>query len=363
MGVMNKAEMIHDASGTGASSIQSAYHGSNSVTLGSRLVGMVPWIMIAGLLYAGIFIHPKPTGSAVVPPVIERKDLLFGVNITDKHNIWIVGNFGKIIKSSDAGVSWKRQTTGVDVHLQDIDSWDDAHAVAIGNGASVLHTEDAGTTWKTVVVPHSDVANKLIHVHVGAGGTAWVVGEYGTVLRTTDFGATWKQMREPEDVNFADIDASNLKNIWIAAEGGKLFHSADEGATWSMIQTQATGSLMAIQFRTPEKGVAVGLDGTILTTQNSGATWTRIPDSKTKNAQHLFAITWDAQNNEWVAVGSKGVWVRMDADLTTFNTGKLSASDLAAHTKIGIIDQTHLVVAGERPGIWDRSQWTSLVGR
>ena len=130
-----------------------------------------------------------------------------------------------------------------------------------------------------------------------------------------------------------------------------------------MVQTEATGSLMAIQFRSPEKGVVVGLDGTILTTQNGGASWVRIPDAKTKNSQHLFAVSWDAQNNGWIAVGSKGVWERMDADLTTFSTGKLSSSDLSAHTKIGLIDSKQVVIAGERPGLWDGTQWTTLVGR
>lgn len=360
---MNKAVKIPDPGAAGSASISVGLHGGASATLGSRLVGAVPWVMIAGLLYAGLFVHPQPKGSAVIPPMIERQDLLFGVAITDKNGIWIDGNFGKIIKSNDGGATWQREEAGTDAHLQDIDAWDDAHAVAVGNGATVLRTDNGGATWTAVPVPHSDVANKLVRVHVGPNGEAWAVGEYGAILHSTDFGASWKQMRQPEDVNLADIDASNPKNIWVAGESGKLFHSNDGGATWTTLQSDATASLMAIAFRSPDKGVAVGLDGTILSTDNGGSSWVRAADSKTKNSQHLFAVTWDAKNNEWLAVGSKGVWVRMDADLTQFSAGKLSSSDLSAHTKIGIIDQTHVLIAGERPGIWDRKQWTSLVGR
>lgn len=360
---MNKSVKVPNFGAVGAAPTKLGAHGKTSATLSSRLVGTIPWVMIAGLLYAGLFVHPQPKGGAVIPPTIERQDLLFGVTVTDKGNIWIDGNFGKIIRSNDDGKTWARQESGTDAHLQDIDSWDDQQAVAVGNGATVLRTQDGGATWSAVTVPHSDVADKLIRVRASAGGQAWAVGEYGTILHTTDFGATWQLMRKLEDVNLDDIDAFNPKNIWVAGESGRLFHSSDEGATWQIVQSEATSSLMAIQFRDSDKGVAVGLDGTILHTEDGGANWRRVPDAQSNNTQHLFAVTWDSKNNEWIAVGSKGVWVRMDGDLTHFTTGKLSSSDLSAHTKIGLIDQSQMVIAGERPGIWDRTHWTSLVGR
>ena len=360
---MNKSVKIPGPGDMSGTAVGPGYHPGEHKSLGGRLVGVIPWVMIAGLLYAGLFIHPKPTGGAVVPPTIERRDLLYGVSVSDHGSIWVDGNFGKIIKSADGGKTWSRMESGVDAHLQDIDTWDEQHALAVGNGATVLRTEDGGVHWIKVDVPHSDVANKLSRVRVTGPGEAWVTGEYGTILHTTDYGATWKQMRQPEDVNMSDVDASNPKNIWVAGETGRLFHSADGGATWDMVQSEATSSLMAIQFRDTDHGVAVGLDGTILHTENGGGVWHRAPDSQTGNVQHLFGLSWDAKNNEWIAVGAKGVWVRANADLTKFQTGRLSASDLSAHTKIGLLDQSTMLIAGEHPGLWDRSAWTTLVGR
>jgi photosystem II stability/assembly factor-like uncharacterized protein len=362
---MNKIEEIIGAGGNGQKLAASAVHGKQQfgATLGSRAAGMLPWLMIAGLLYAGLFIHPTPKGGAVIPPTIERRDLLFGVSVTDTGNVWIAGNFGKIVKSHDGGSSWAKQESGLDAHLQDIDSWDDHNAIAVGNSATLLRTQDGGETWAKIEVPHSEVADKLVRVHTYKGVSAWAVGEYGTILLSTDQGVSWKQMRPPEDVNIDDIDASNPNNIWAAGESGKLFHSVDDGATWVTVQSEATSSLMALEFRDASHALAVGLDGTILWTDNAGAAWHRVADSMTQNTQHLFAVQWDPLNEEWIAVGSKGVWLRINPEHSQFKTGKLSTSDLSAHTKIGVIDKDHLLIAGDSPGIWDKSTWTSLIGR
>lgn len=333
------------------------------VTFASRIVGIIPWAMIAGLLYAGLFIHPKPTGSPVVPPTIERRDLLLGVTVVDGNTIWLAGNFGKLLKSQDGGSSWQPQISGVDTHLQDVDAWDANHAVAVGNGATILRTDNGGATWEKIEVPHSDVANKLIRVRTGKAGSAWAVGEFGAFLHSTDFGKTWTVAREPEDVIINDIDASNPGNIWAVGEFGRMYHSQDGGSAWTVVQSASQSSLTAIEFRDANHAVAVGLDGAFLSTDNAGESWHKVAPDITGSAQHLFGVRWDAPHDRWLAVGAKGVWVTADSAMTKFAAGRLSTTDLSAHTKVGLVADGSAVIAGNSPGIWNNGRWESLTGR
>jgi len=336
-------------------------HGAQSAM--SRLLGAAPWLMIGGLLYAGLFIKPEPVGGAVVPPSIERRDLLLGVTSLGGTQ-WLAGNFGKILKSEDGGGSWKVQSSGTGAHLQDIEAWDANRAVAVGNAATVLITADGGAIWKTVAVPHSDIGNKLMRVRVGTSpGEAWAVGEMGAILHTLDFGASWQVMRPSEDVIMSDIDVSNPASLWIVGEYGRLFHSTDHGFTWTAIKSASASSLTAIEFRNRTHGLAVGLDGAMLATRDGGGTWEMLNDKGGATRQHLFGVKWDEMRGEWLAVGAKGVWVSVRGDFGSITTGRLSSSDLSAHTKIALSGTRAAIIAGASPGLWDRKSWQSLIGK
>ena len=270
--------------------------------LTARAMGGAPWLLIAGLLYAGLFIKPEAAGSAVVPPSIERRDLLLGVAVQD-NTVWLAGNFGKILRSDDGkGEHWTVQVTGTEEHLQDIDAWDKDHAVAVGNGGTILVTTDGGGTWQPIVVELSEVANKLMRVKTGPDqGEAWAVGEMGAILHSTDFGRHWALMRPAEDVIMSDIEVSNPDDLLVVGEYGRMFHSRDHGRSWVARQSPSAASLTAIRFRDRLHGVAVGLDGALLWTADGGGTWNAVPPSRSGNVQHLFGVSWDPARGEWLA--------------------------------------------------------------
>ncbi len=46
-------------------------------------IGVTPWLVIAGLLYVGLFVKPKPIGSTVIPTAIEARDRFYGMASVD----------------------------------------------------------------------------------------------------------------------------------------------------------------------------------------------------------------------------------------------------------------------------------------
>lgn len=292
------------------------------------LISGLPLIIVGALLYAGLFIKPQPRGSAVAQPVFERGEGFYGLTALDHGKVWVVGSNGKIAVTENGGASWQRQSSRVDVALQDIAAWDGQRAVAVGNGGTVVVTADAGRTWHTVEVPRSRIANKLLRVKSTADNTAWAVGEGGMVMRSHDFGNTWQRMVEEEDTGWNDVAVIGGR-VCVVGEFGRIKISDDGGATWRPVTGPVKTSLMAVAFQDAQTGSAVGLGGVVLNTTDGGNTWTQQPSA---TQEHLFSVLWDGKR--WIAAGASGTVLVADGTASGWKATRLSALDRNWYTAI-----------------------------
>ncbi|HOY03704.1 MAG TPA: hypothetical protein PLV36_19615, partial [Zoogloea sp.] len=67
------------------------------------VVSSVPWLIIGGLLWAGLFIKPQPVGGTVQPPVLERRDHYYGIAPAPGGGVWVAGTGGKIVAIDNQG--------------------------------------------------------------------------------------------------------------------------------------------------------------------------------------------------------------------------------------------------------------------
>ena len=340
----------------------------------------VPWLVIAGLLYVGLFVKPQPVGKTVVPAAIEARDRFYGIAVVGDHAIWAVGADGKVILSNDKGMSWSVQKTPAALHLQDIAAWNDRFAVAVGNDGVVLRTEDGGQSWHQVQAPVSDVVNKLIDVKAYTDGEAWAVGAFGMIIRTQDYGRTWEQMREAEDFILNEIVRVSSGVLVAVGEFGTVLRTDDNGANWQVVDAVAEASLMSVDFRDDLNGVAVGLEGVILATGDAGLSWAAVTDSlstppamtepgtarsdswEDMTTEHIFTVRWVEAMQRWVAAGAKGVWVTGNKELDQWESGRLAAREMAWHTALAPIDKG-VIMAGRNLGIWSDRVWHVLSDR
>lgn len=325
-------------------------------TAGQKIIALIlsimPWAIVAALLYAGLFIKPTPEIEEVIPHAIDRRDIILGVAHVEGDVFLAAGNYGKILITKDSGHNWTVQDSTIDTHFQDITVWDDKHAVAVGNFGRVVVTADGGETWKEVEAPKSDISNKLIRVHSYPNGEALAVGEMGMIIRSDDYGNTWKRLREEEDIFFNDVVRVDDQTIVIAAEFGQIFRSQDNGETWETIYTDSANSFTSVDFRSPEAGVAVGLAGSIVATVDGGTTWTFYDTPVTGMSEHLMDVAWSENMNEWIGIGNKGKWITFSPTLTDFDTRNLSLKDFTSHAELALHDDGFLAV-GETEGYMD----------
>jgi photosystem II stability/assembly factor-like uncharacterized protein len=307
---------------------------SNGVTASTPRGGLVallgaalPVLIIGGLLYAAFFIKPSAQVTSVQPATIERRDIFYGVTMPTQDVVWAAGQHGKIVRSTDRGLTWTRQATGTDAHLQAIAVWDGERAVAVGNELTILTTGDGGKTWRKAAAPEGVAVAKLLRVRSYDAGIAWAVGELGTVLSSSDHGASWRSMSTKDDATWNDI-AFVGRHGWMVGEFGRIRMTTDGGANWTSVTGPVKSSLNAVAFRDERHGVAVGTGGAVLTTTDGGQTWKALP---TITEQHIFDALWDG--SRWLIAGDKGLLLAANAEAQSW-TDVSGSGQSSWHTQI-----------------------------
>jgi photosystem II stability/assembly factor-like uncharacterized protein len=304
---------------------------------------IAPLAIIAGLLYAGLFIKPVAPATDLSTALISYRDAFYGIAVPEPRVLWAVGRDGKLLRSEDAGVQWAQQAIPSLVNLQSIAAWDAQHAVVVGNATTVLVTSDGGRQWRAASgLPSAGESQKLIRARIASPTQALVVGEFGAVFVTDDGGATWRAIGKSEDVAWHDIAALPERVLVAVGEFGRIQRSTDGGATWSAVPSPVKSTLTALRFRDADHGVAVGLEGAVLTTADGGRSW-QPAASPTK--EHLFDVAAGLPGGDaWLAVGDKGLLLRGSSE-GRWSAARMEAGSYAWHTQI-VPTEAGLYLAG-----------------
>lgn len=104
---------------------------------------------------------------------------------------WIGGTRATLASSADRGASWKITDLGEDTQITALQFIDDTHAVAVGEFGLVLKTSDAGASWtKQPAIAGEFYPYAVLFASASEG---WVSGIAGQILHTTDGGASWSK--------------------------------------------------------------------------------------------------------------------------------------------------------------------------
>jgi hypothetical protein len=98
----------------------------------------------------------------------------------------------------------------------------------LANGA-VQHSTDSGLTWE---VQSTGVTVMLTAGASPAPAICWLVGREGIVLLSTD-GRTWRRVAFPETADLSSVRATDDKSATVNTSDGRAFRTADGGRTWT----------------------------------------------------------------------------------------------------------------------------------
>jgi Photosynthesis system II assembly factor YCF48 len=96
------------------------------------------------------------------------------------------------------------------------------------NGAVVERSTDRGLTWQTQA---TGVSTPLAAGSSPSPGVCWLVGRNGVVLLTTD-GETWRTLPSPEAIDLVAVTALDGSRATVATSAGRTYRTQDAGRTW-----------------------------------------------------------------------------------------------------------------------------------
>jgi photosystem II stability/assembly factor-like uncharacterized protein len=235
-----------------------------------------------------------------------------------------------LLHSTDHGVTFSAWATPRTSGLRDL-CLDGARTWVVGEYGCIAHTKDAGTAWKRVKTESNAC---LYAIERDAKGLFWITGDDGLVLRSlTKGGRTFERVPtrtagrvlalyfDPKDANPWLLDSTGALQRWngkkfvvveiaalrtkhslnrivrtpsgaliVTANGGAVLRSSNDGASWKKIATHVRTELETVVVT--RYGIFVaGDNGTLLVSYDDGRTFTVIESLRGAGLRgHLWTI-------------------------------------------------------------------------
>jgi len=146
----------------------------------------------------GLITKLTPNGSTPAFSLIQRKDNtnwteqhLNAVHVLDQNVIWVAGNQGTILKTSNAGTSWSLVNVGMKSDFVSVWFSDLKTGWLGGNDGIILKTIDGGKTWANVDL---GVSGNISNIHFLDSDNGFVTVDKAGIFYTNDGGNHWSQV-------------------------------------------------------------------------------------------------------------------------------------------------------------------------
>src|SRR3954470_1838537 len=188
-----------------------------------------------------------------------------------------VGEFGTLVRTDDAGATWRGIPTGTTFDITKLRAVD-ANSVVIGSGCLLRRSDDGGASFRRLLFTSSESSGpaQIASFHFPTSQTGFLLLSDGTVVQTANGGASFSGRQAvpgtqatrptgtpttPTDIFFTD--ATTGFALTSGPEGGAIYRTKDGGNTWSR-QATATHPLASVFFADAANGYAVGAANTVL---------------------------------------------------------------------------------------------------
>jgi photosystem II stability/assembly factor-like uncharacterized protein len=194
---------------------------------------------------------------------------------------YAAGDFGTLVRTTDAGVTWTGLRTGVTIDLNRVDVID-ADSVVVAGTCAIRRTDDAGESFRRLPFTRSEqlCSRRLADMSFPDPNSGYLVLEDGSMLATADGGRSFSSRdavpgtqraggsAQPTSILFVTVDRG-----FATTSAGRLYRTVDGGREWT--QVFSAGSALTDVFVSGASGAVVGDNGVFAHTSNGGDSWTR----------------------------------------------------------------------------------------
>jgi len=256
--------------------------------------------------------------------------------------MWVVGNNGTILKSTDEGETWEVIAGGTSSDLRSLHMPSSGNYWIAGSGGTVIVSTDNGNTWINRSPPTTE---NLRCIFSRSSGEAYVVGENGTIFKSVNTGLDWAEQSSGTGEHlYAGIGpVSGTSDIAISAgANGVLIKTTDGGNTWFPVSSGTSEIIRSLVHGPAGWLYLVGTSGIILESTDAGDSWHPLVSP---TAHDLYSGSTSVQNSNWSgASGANGTlikttnagttWFAQASPTTEHLYGMLTATN-STHVAIG----------------------------
>jgi len=294
-------------SGDNGQTWEKQYSGTSEILYSvSAIEGNCPWICGNDIILKSY--NDGETWNRVNSIFHSR---FYALDHKDCEEVWIAGEDGLVINTTDAGGTWQSHATPTSRDLYSIDIVDNGDYRACGYAGTIIHSSDDGNTWFKEN-ENSGYALKNIATK-GIVGEAYAVGDDGIILKGLYSDPTWNPAESGTFCNLHDVCFQALfHGVYVTGQYGIVLRKPDEaGAEFEIMNERINCGTNAVAFANKNKGWAAGgrltdlsgsSKGVILQTTDGGDTW----ETRQSLSKAVIALDVIDENHVW-AVGREGL--------------------------------------------------------
>lgn len=277
-------------------------------------------LLLPGFAPAVIAQQSAPQSS---PEVSAKLDRLILLDIARSGNLILAaGERGIVLRSLDAGKTWKSLRTPTTRTLTALALDGSLIGVAVGHGGTLLRTTDSGVTWRHVDLPEAGSDALLGVTRLGVGRFV-VYGAFGLFFETVDGGNTWKRhqiVSDDFDRHISNVIRLGESQFLLVGETGTLARSSD-GVNWTALESPYIGSLFGALETQSGAQLIFGMRGNLYRAEGGSEAWMKV----SLETQQSITSGLQLADGRVLIVGNGGLVAVSEDDGRSFRQVKIGA--------------------------------------
>jgi photosystem II stability/assembly factor-like uncharacterized protein len=227
---------------------------------------------------------------------IYSNNVVSNLSFCDDKNGIGVGNGGHVLRTNDAGNTWRR----LNEEFSQIGFFSPMNGWVIQSwmNKNFMHTTDGGFTWHEIETGHSGV---LVIIDIVSDHTAYSMTDQIELLKTTDAGASWQIVDTDLDtMSFTDMQFLDENTGFMCASPGAFYKTVNGGKNWESHSFDSVNVITSLYFLDELEGWVAGYQGFLAHTKDGGTHWEtsnlpsyRLSDIEFINNQIGYVLSYD----------------------------------------------------------------------
>ncbi len=293
--------------------------------------------------FVGLISGARDSLALWIEQTVSSPEPLAVVQAVSSEVVWAVGDDGRVVITTDAGITWTPRLVPGAVNVRGLFAFDDQEATVSDQLGRFWHTTDRGVQWTPV---HGPTGSSINGIHFFDDQNGWAMGDpvngNYVILLSSDGGWSWTpSANSPPGTQFSTVRSYD----WIGSQVGVfstrdwvIWRTTSAGAEWDSVGLDFQ-RISGVELSNAGIGLAAGNQSnpSLRRSTDSGATWS--PALHPAQATPLRNFDWIEGTNEvWAVTSQAGLFQSINGGIDWVSHTLAPSTEFVA-SDIDFLDQ------------------------